>query len=137
MRPLVTLSRARVAARVVLVAMEPAAVAEVAESAATFAPRGITPQDTVVFVIGMVPFVWATIEFWRRIAVGEPFGTGKDSVIIRDTSGPETLPERRRVLGRDAIITARLLFVAVGLTLGLVALAGYQALNSGSMPLSG
>ena len=50
------------------------AVADTAEAAAasvqTFEPRGITPEDTVIFVIGCVPFVWAGIEFWRRIAVG-------------------------------------------------------------------
>jgi hypothetical protein len=136
MRPLVTLSHVRVGARGAG-GNGAGCGGKGGGERATFAPRGITPQDTVVFVIGMIPFVWATIEFWRRIAVGEPFGTGKDSVIIRDTSGPGTLQERRRVLGRDAIITACLLFVAVGLTLGLVALAGYQALNSGSVPLSG
>jgi hypothetical protein len=32
-----------------------------------------------------VPFVWAGIEFWRRIAVGDPFGTGTDSVLINNT----------------------------------------------------
>ncbi|KAJ1627513.1 hypothetical protein T492DRAFT_1024104 [Pavlovales sp. CCMP2436] len=101
---------------------------EAADAVVRFAPRGITTEDTVVFVIGMVPFVWATIEFWRRIAVGESFGTGKDSVIIRDTSGPEALGERRRVLGQDAIITARFLFAAVGISLVLVGYAGYQAL---------
>ena len=98
------------------------------EATASFTPRGITTEDTVVFVLGMVPFVWASYEFWRRIAVGEPFGTTTDSVIIRDTSGPSELPERRRVLGKGAIMTARALFLAVGLTLALVLIAGYQAI---------
>ena len=79
----------------------------------TFEPRGITPEDTVIFVIGCVPFVWAGIEFWRRIAVGDPFGTGSDSVIINDTSGNRTRAVRR-VLGQDAIIAARLLFGIAG-----------------------
>ena len=38
--------------------------------AASFQPRGITPADTAVFVVSVIPFLWATIEFWRRIAVG-------------------------------------------------------------------
>ncbi|KAG8466102.1 hypothetical protein KFE25_001858 [Diacronema lutheri] len=126
------LRRVALFSRQVIVALEPAAVSE---AAATFAPRGITAEDTAVFLIGMAPFVWATVEFWRRIAVGEPFGTTSDSVIIRDTSGPDTLPERRRVLGRDAIITARLLFVAVGIALCLVVLAGLQVLGTAGPPV--
>ena len=31
----------------------------------TFEPRGVTPLDTGVFVIGCIPFLWATWEFWR------------------------------------------------------------------------
>jgi hypothetical protein len=128
MRSLVLpLARRAAFARCACTALEPAL--EVASAAATYAPRGITAEDTAVFVVGMVPFVWATIEFWRRIAVGESFGTGKDAVIIRDTSGPEELGERRRVLGKDAILTARLLFAAVGVALLLVGYAGYQALH--------
>lgn len=42
----------------------------------TFEPRGITAQDTIVFIIGIIPFIWATNEFWRRIVAGESFGTG-------------------------------------------------------------
>ena len=37
-------------------------------AAEQFEPRGITAEDTVVFIIGCVPFVWAGIEFWRRSA---------------------------------------------------------------------
>lgn len=133
MRPLVPfLARRAVLLRGACLSLEPELVAEAAQ---TFAPRGITSEDTAVFLIGMAPFVWATVEFWRRIAVGEPFGTTADSVIIRDTSGPATRPERQRVLGRDAIITARLLFVAVGLALALVAAAGYQVLGGGAAPV--
>lgn len=93
-----------------------------------YTPRGLTGVDAAIFILGMIPFVWASIEFWRRIAVGEPFGTTSDSVVIRDTSGPSTLPERRRVLGKGAIITARLLFAAVAVALVLVAVALYQVL---------
>ena len=38
--------------------------------------------NVAVFVVGLVPFLWATYEFWRRIAFGESFGTGSDSVVI-------------------------------------------------------
>ena len=87
------------------IAAEPA----LAEAEVVFEPRGITPEDTVIFIIGCVPFVWAGIEFWRRIAVGESFGTGRDSVVINDTSGNRPRP-LQRVLGQDAIIAARILF---------------------------
>ena len=82
------------------------AIAEASVDAApnmTFEPRGITTEDTVVFVIGCVPFVWAGVEFWRRIAVGDPFGTGSDSVIINDSSGNRPTP-LRRVLGTGALV---------------------------------
>lgn len=64
-----------------------------------FEPRGITPQDSIVFVIGIAPFTWASVEFWRRIAVGESFGTGGDSVIIGDDLNPAS-SRGRRVLGK-------------------------------------
>ena len=47
----------------------------------TFEPRGVTALDTGVFVIGCIPFAWATMT-WRRIAVGASFGTGKDAVVF-------------------------------------------------------
>ena len=94
----------------------------------TFEPRGITTEDTVVFVIGCVPFLWATIEFWRRIFVGDPFGTGQDSVIINDTSGnrPKGV---RRVLGQDAITAAYILFGLAGASAVLVAIAGVDVMS--------
>lgn len=95
----------------------------------TFEPRGITPEDTVVFIIGSVPFVWATIEFWRRIAFGESFGTGKDSVIINDTSGKRKKPQQR-VLGQDAITAAYILFALAGASAVLVIVAGVDVLGS-------
>ena len=108
------------------------AVADTAEAAAasvqTFEPRGITPEDTVIFVIGCVPFVWAGIEFWRRIAVGESFGTGKDSVVIMDSSGNRPKPVKR-VLGDDAIIAARLLFGLAFASGALVLYAGVDLLS--------
>ena len=104
-----------------------AAATEAAEGL-TFEPRGITTEDTVIFVIGCVPFVWAGIEFWRRIAVGDPFGTGQDSVIINDSSGNRPSPVRR-VLGQDAIIAARILFGLAFASGVLVLIAGADVLQ--------
>ena len=101
---------------------------EAAELGITFEPRGITPEDSVVFIIGCVPFLWATVEFWRRIAVGDSFGTGKDSVIINDTSGKRSKP-LQRVLGQDAIIAARILFALAFGSAVLVLIAGVDVLG--------
>ena len=41
------------------------AVTDAATSTAvtpTFEPRGITPEDTIIFILGCVPFVWAGSE---------------------------------------------------------------------------
>ena len=48
-------------------------------AAMTFEPE-VRNSDVAVFVAGVVPFVWATGEFWRRVLKGEVFGTGRDSV---------------------------------------------------------
>jgi hypothetical protein len=84
---------------------------------------------TVVFLIGVFPFIIATIEFWRRIAVGDPFGTGSDSVVFpqnQQDSGAsadenkDTVLDRRRVLGQDALIAAYFLFAVAASVLSLV-----------------
>lgn len=73
----------------------------------------------LVFVLGLVPFGWATIEFWRRIAVGESFGTGSDSiVIIGEDDAPES-SRGRRVLGKGALAIAYILFGVSALVLGV------------------
>ena len=92
----------------------------------TLGPRGVTPQDSVIFAIGVFPFAWATWEFWRRIAVGAPFGTGKDSVIIGEDANPES-SRGRRVLGKDAFIAAYILFGIAGGSILLTLFAGLQA----------
>ena len=96
----------------------------------TFEPRGVTPQDTGVFVIGCIPFVWATWEFWRRIAVGASFGTGKDAIVFDTGDDADEDQVRRfggrRVLGKGALAVAYVLFAAAG---GSVLLAVYAALN--------
>jgi hypothetical protein len=66
-------------------------------------------QDVWIFVAGLIPFGWAAVEFWRRIAVGQPFGTGTDSVYIgRDNAPSES--RGRRVLDRGAFLVAYVLF---------------------------
>ena len=63
MRVTVPNLRAATAAAAALHAAQPALVAKAAEVAsaapAAFEPRGITPEDTVIFLLGCVPFVWA------------------------------------------------------------------------------
>eukprot|EP00590_Aulacoseira_subarctica_P007264 CAMPEP_0172430858 /NCGR_PEP_ID=MMETSP1064-20121228/56347_1 /TAXON_ID=202472 /ORGANISM="Aulacoseira subarctica , Strain CCAP 1002/5" /LENGTH=91 /DNA_ID=CAMNT_0013177239 /DNA_START=88 /DNA_END=360 /DNA_ORIENTATION=+ len=66
-------------------------------------------SDVVVFVLGVIPFIWATVEFWRRIALQLPFGTGADSVFIGEDNKPSS-SRGRRTLGRGAIIVAYILF---------------------------
>jgi hypothetical protein len=134
--------RARAALAVAAVALRAAAGPALAldgpplPSAApgVYEPRGVTPQDTVVFLIGTVPFLWAAWEFWRRIAVGASFGTGKDSIVIApeiadglvDDADEDQLRRfgGRRVLGNDAISAA---YVLMTVAAGSVALALYSA----------
>lgn len=79
-----------------------------------------TNSDVWVFVAGIIPFGWATIEFWRRIAVGDSFGTGSDSiVIIGEDSNPDS-SRGRRVLGKDALVVAYILFGIAAAVLGVV-----------------
>lgn len=90
----------------------------------------LTNTDVWVFVAGIIPFVWATIEFWRRIAVGEPFGTGSDSVIIGEGNNPES-SHGKRVLGKDALIVAYLLF---GISAAVVGFVLYTVLTNDAPP---
>jgi hypothetical protein len=88
----------------------------------------LSPQMAViVFIIGVIPFVIATFEFWRRIAVGAPFGTGSDSVVFPLTNvtigmdDVSPLSSRgKQVLGTDSLVTAYLIFATVGVVLGIV-----------------
>lgn len=91
-------------------------------------PVGLTPEQNIaVFVIGLIPFLWATYEFWSRIAVGSSFGTGKDAVIIRPSNTPtiigkdgDRLKSRgRRVLGDDALLVAYALFAVAIASVGI------------------
>ncbi|KAH8078845.1 hypothetical protein JL720_9595 [Aureococcus anophagefferens] len=137
-----TRTRARAALAVAAVALLAAAESALAldgpplpnAAPGVYEPRGVTPQDTVVFLIGTVPFLWAAWEFWRRIAVGASFGTGKDSIVIApeiadglvDDADEDQLRRfgGRRVLGNDAISAA---YVLMTVAAGSVALALYSA----------
>jgi hypothetical protein len=89
-------------------------------------------KDVWVFIAGLIPFGWATVEFWRRIAVGEPFGTGKDSVYI----GKDNVPSEsrgRQTLDRGAFVVAYILF---GLAAGAIGLTLYSVVTSAPLPES-
>lgn len=86
--------------------------------------------DFWVFLVGIFPFAWATVEFWRRIAFGEPFGTGSDSVVIGMDDSPMD-SRGRRVLGRGALITAYVLFALAFSTIGIVI---YSIVSSDAPP---
>ena len=83
-------------------------------------------QDFWIFLAGIFPFAWATVEFWSRIAVGKPFGTGKDSVYIGKDNAP--LESRgRRVLDQGAFTVAYILF---GISAGVIGLTMFSVLTS-------
>lgn len=87
-------------------------------------------SDVWVFLIGIFPFAWASVEFWRRIAFGEAFGTGSDQVII----GMDDMPSDsrgRRVLGKGALFVAYFLFAASFATIGVVF---YSVISSSPAP---
>jgi len=84
--------------------------------------------NVLVFIVGIIPFAIATNEFWRRIAVGEPFGTGSDSVII--TIGQDNNPQSsrgRQRLGKGALTIAYILFAVAAFAIGI---AVYSVISS-------
>ena len=98
-------------------------------------PRGVTPADTAVFVIGVFPFVWATQEFFRRVSLGLPFGTGNDSVVFprTDGDGDEKIPGSRFTGGRQqlskpALYAAYVLFGLAACSVGLALYSAYDLL---------
>lgn len=86
--------------------------------------------DVWVFLIGLFPFAWASVEFWRRIAFGEAFGTGSDQVIIGFDEQPED-SRGRRVLGKGALLVAYFLFAASFATISVVI---YSVVSSNPAP---
>jgi hypothetical protein len=111
--------------------------ATIAGAASTFEPSaaaaGLSPTTTVVvFIVGVIPYIWATIEFWRRIAVGASFGTGSDSVVfsIGEDDNPES-SRGKQVLGKGALVIAYILFAIAAAVLGLVLLS---VITTGPLP---
>jgi hypothetical protein len=86
--------------------------------------------DVWVFLAGVFPFAWATVEFWRRIMFGEQFGTGSDAIIIGLDDAPSE-SRGRRVLGKGAIFIAYALFAISFATLGIVL---YSVATSSPLP---
>jgi hypothetical protein len=104
-------------------------------AASTFEPSsaGLSPTTTVVvFIVGVIPYIWATIEFWRRIAVGASFGTGSDSVVfsIGEDDNPES-SRGKQVLGKGALVIAYILFTIAAAIIGLVL---FSVITTGPLP---
>lgn len=97
---------------------------------ANFNDTGLLSNKAIIatFVVGVIPFAVATVEFWRRIAVGDSFGTGSDSVVIIGQDEAPLSSRGRRVLGKGALVTAYILFAAAAGVLGIVL---YAVLTSG------
>ena len=105
----------------------------VAAAATATATTGISMNelfsnnDFKIFLAGIFPFMWATIEFWRRIMFGESFGTGTDSIVIIGSNDSPQDSRGSRVLGKGALTVAYTIFVVAFGTLGVV---GYSVLSS-------
>jgi hypothetical protein len=84
-------------------------------------------NDFKIFLAGIFPFMWATIEFWRRIMFGESFGTGTDSIVIIGSNDSPQDSRGSRILGKGALTVAYTIFVIAFGTLGVV---GYSVLSS-------
>ena len=104
-------------------------VADAAESTSTI-QSFVHNRDFWVFVAGIFPFAWATVEFWRRIAFGESFGTGRDSIVIGMDDSPAD-SRGRRVLGKGALATAVFLFTVA---FGTLAIVLFSVLTSDAPP---
>lgn len=95
--------------------------------------EGLTPEQNIaIFIVGLIPFLWATYEFWSRIAVGATFGTGNDAVIIRPMKtigkdGDRFKSRGRQVLGNGALAVAYVLFAVA---IGSVGIAMYSVFSS-------
>ena len=102
----------------------------VAEMAVDNSVKFLQNTDFWVFVAGVFPFAWATVEFWRRIAFGEAFGTGSDSVVIGMDDSPAD-SRGRRVLGKGALTVAYILFI---LSFGTIGIVLYSVISSDAPP---
>lgn len=91
-----------------------------------------TPSEIIaIFIAGLVPFAVATVEFWRRIAVGSPFGTGGDRVFIIGEEDRPLSSRGSRVLGKGALYTAYAIFVV---SAAVLALTIYSVMSSNVQP---
>lgn len=93
--------------------------------------------DVAVFIVGVIPFLWATIEFWRHIAMQLPFGTGTDSVVV--SLGEDNNPSKlrgRRTLGKGALIVAYILFGMATVVVGISLLSIFLSSSSPLPPQS-
>lgn len=129
-------------------------------SAAEITPlsKGDALLNTAVFFAGTIPFLYATWEFWRRIAFGQQFGTGDDPVVF-PKPGEEKQPliveeartkkprkigkdgqltigmdadtnRGRRVLGQDALLFAYFLMFAAASTAVISGVAVWPSLST-------
>jgi hypothetical protein len=64
----------------------------------------LSEVNVAVFIAGIIPFAIATFEFWRRIAVGDPFGTGSDAVVFIGEDDNAVSSWGQRVLGKGALV---------------------------------
>jgi len=111
--------------------------------------------NTIVFLAGLIPFLYAAKEFWTRIAFGQTFGTGNDPVVFPKKVGEEKViivKERKRPIGRegkntigmdadtnrgrkelgtDALVFAYVLMFLAGGVVLLVGLAVYPVFTRG------
>mmetsp|Transcript_22452 Transcript_22452/g.33253 ORF Transcript_22452/g.33253 Transcript_22452/m.33253 type:complete len:191 (-) Transcript_22452:124-696(-) len=99
--------------------------------------EGLSPTaNIIIFIIGLIPFIWATYEFWSRIAVGASFGTGADSIQIRPSGttigkdGDPLTSRGQQVLGDDALVVAYFLFAVAIASVGI---AIYSVVSSPAM----
>jgi hypothetical protein len=123
-------------AQLLAVPDDAAQAAAAAASTTSSAPGALSPTTTVlVFVLGLIPFAVATVEFWRRVALQLPFGTGgnKDQsvLIVIGDDNDRQLSRGRRVLGKDALIVAIVLF---GVAASVIAIVVASVLTSTPPP---
>lgn len=82
---------------------------------------GLSKETAIaVFVVGLIPFGVATVEFWRRIAVGASFGTAEPVVFTIGEDDAPSSSRGKQVLGKDALVTAYIIFAVVAVVLGIV-----------------
>jgi hypothetical protein len=105
--------------------VSPSAATASSSPSSSSAAGTLSPTTTVlVFVVGLIPFAVATVEFWRRVALRLPFGTGggedESVLIVIGDDDNRQLSRGRRVLGNDAIVVALVLFGVAAAVIGIV-----------------